>query len=174
VQRLGSSMQPQTRYAKSGDIYIAYQAFSHGPLNVVFVPAAFTNVEHWWDEPDVTRWLLRLASCARVVMFDKRGTGMSDRVAGLPGLDERIDDLRAVMDAVSMEQAALLGFSEGGTMSALFAATYPSRCRALVLYGAFARTTSTRTLLKTGRACRVGSWPRRCLRSEFLSACRPN
>ena len=135
-------MQPQTRYAKSGDIYIAYQVFGDGPLNVVFAPPAFTNVEHWWDGPDVTRWLLRLASYARVVMFDKRGTGLSDRVADLPGLDHRIDDLRTVMDAVGMEQAALLGISEGGTMSALFAATYPSRCRALVLCGAFARITS--------------------------------
>jgi pimeloyl-ACP methyl ester carboxylesterase len=138
----GSSMQPQTRYAKSGDIYIAYQVFGDGPLNVVWAPPAFTNVEHWWDEPDATRWLLRLASYARVVMFDKRGTGLSDRVADLPGLDDRIDDLRTVMAAVGMEQAALLGLSEGGTMSALFAATYPNRCRALVLYGAFARSTS--------------------------------
>jgi pimeloyl-ACP methyl ester carboxylesterase len=135
-------MQPQTRYAKSGDIYIAYQIFGDGPLNIVWAPPAFTNVEHWWDEPDVTRWLLRLASYARVVMFDKRGTGLSDRVADLPGLDHRIDDLRTVMDAVGMEQAALLGLSEGGTMSALFAATYPNRCRALVLYGTFARITS--------------------------------
>jgi class 3 adenylate cyclase/dienelactone hydrolase len=135
-------MQPDTRYAKAGDVHIAYQVFGEGPLNVVFAPPAFTNVEHWWDEPDISRWLLRLASYARVVMFDKRGTGLSDRVADLPGLDQRMDDLRAVMDAVGMEHAALLGISEGGTMSALFAATYPNRCRALVLYGAFARITS--------------------------------
>ena len=109
-------MQPETRYAKSGGIYIAYQVFGDGPLNVVFAPPAFTNVEHWWDGPDVTRWLLRLASYARVVMFDKRGTGLSDRVTDLPGLDHRIDDLRTVMDAVGMEQAALLGVSEGGDL----------------------------------------------------------
>ncbi|ULL00766.1 adenylate/guanylate cyclase domain-containing protein [Bradyrhizobium sp. I71] len=130
-------MQPDTRYAKSGDVHIAYQVFGEGALNVVFAPPAFTNVEHWWDEPEVSRWLLRLASYARVVMFDKRGTGLSDRVADSLGLDQRMDDLRAVMDATGIEQAALLGISEGGTMSALFAATYPSRCRALVLCNAY-------------------------------------
>ena len=95
-----------------------------------------------WDEPDITRWLLRLASFARVVMFDKRGTGMSDRVVEMPGLDQRMDDLRAVMDAAGMEQAAVLGLSEGGSLAALFAATYPNRCRALILCGAMARFSS--------------------------------
>ena len=132
-------MQPVTSYAKSGDVHIAYQVFGEGPINVVFAPPFVSNVEHWWDEPDITRWLLRLASYARVVMFDKRGTGMSDRVGELPGLDQRIDDLRAVMDAAGMEQAALLGISEGGTMAAMFAAAHPNRCRALVLCGGFAR-----------------------------------
>ncbi|VIO68427.1 2-hydroxymuconate semialdehyde hydrolase [Bradyrhizobium ivorense] len=141
-------MQPDTRYAKSGDVHIAYQVFGEGPLNVVFAPPGFTNVEHWWDEPEVSRWLLRLARYARVVMFDKRGTGLSDRVADFPGLDQRMDDLRAVMDATGMEQAALLGFSEGGTMSALFAATYPDRCRALVLCNAYPATTFTLTTLE--------------------------
>jgi pimeloyl-ACP methyl ester carboxylesterase len=96
-------------------------------------------VENYWDEPDFARFLTRLASYARVVIFDKRGTGMSDRVAELPGLDQRMDDLRAVMDAAGMSQAALLGISEGGPLSVLFAATYPDRCRALVLYGSFSR-----------------------------------
>jgi pimeloyl-ACP methyl ester carboxylesterase len=134
-------MQPDTLYAKSGDVHIAYQVFGEGPLNVVFAPPGFTNVEHWWDEPEVSRWLLRLARYARVVMFDKRGTGLSDRVADFPGLDQRMDDLRAVTDATGMEQAALLGISEGGTMSALFAATYPGRCRALVLCNAYPAST---------------------------------
>ncbi|XUJ35792.1 alpha/beta fold hydrolase [Bradyrhizobium japonicum] len=134
-------MQPDTRYAKSGDVHIAYQVFGEGPLNVVFAPPGFANVEHWWDEPEVSRWLTRLARYARVVMFDKRGTGLSDRVADYPGLDQRMDDLRAVTDATGMEQAALLGISEGGTMSALFAATYPSRCRALVLCNAYPAST---------------------------------
>jgi hypothetical protein len=101
-------MQPDTRFAKSGDVHIAYQVFGEGSLNVVFAPPAFTNVEHWWDEPEVSRWLLRLASYARVVMFDKRGTGLSDRVADFPGLDQRMDDLWTVMDAAGMEQAALM------------------------------------------------------------------
>jgi class 3 adenylate cyclase len=134
-------MQPDTQYAKSGDIHIAYQVFGEGPINDVFAPPAFTNVECWWDEPDVSRWLLRLASYARVAMFDKRGTGLSDRVTDFPGLDQRMDDLRAVMDAASMEHASLLGISEGGTMAALFAATHPSRCRALVLCNAFPAST---------------------------------
>ena len=141
-------MQPETRYAKSGDVHIAYQVFGEGPLNVVFAPPGFTNVEHWWDEPDVSRWLLRLASYARVVMFDKRGTGLSDRVADFPGLDQRMDDLRAVMDAIGIEQAALLGISEGGTMSALFAATHPGRCRALVLCNAYPASTFALTTLE--------------------------
>jgi class 3 adenylate cyclase/pimeloyl-ACP methyl ester carboxylesterase len=116
--------------------------FGEGPLNLVFAPPFVSNIENYWDAPDFARWLLRLGSYARVVMLDKRGTGMSDRVAELPGLDQRMDDLRAVMDAAGMDQAALLGISEGGPLSALFAATYPDRCRALVLYGSFARFTS--------------------------------
>ena len=135
-------MQPDTRYAKSGDVHIAYQVFGEGPINLVIAPFFVSNVEHFWDEPSVSRWLLRVASYARVVMFDKRGTGMSDRVAEMPGLDQRMEDLRAVMDAAGMEQAAVLGLSEGGSLAALFAATYPNRCRALILYGAFARFSS--------------------------------
>ena len=135
-------MQPVTRYAKSGDVHVAYQVFGEGPLNLVIAPPFVSNIENYWESPDLTRWLLRLASFARVAMFDKRGTGMSDRVSELPGLEQRIDDLRAVMDAAGMNQAALLGISEGGPLTALFAATYPERCRALVLYGSFARFTS--------------------------------
>jgi pimeloyl-ACP methyl ester carboxylesterase len=151
-------MQPDTRYAKSGDVHIAYQVFGEGPLNIVFAPPGFTNVEHWWDEPDVSRWLLRLASYARVAIFDKRGTGLSDRVADFPGLDQRMDDLRAVMEAAGMEQAALLGISEGGTMSALFAATYPGRCRALVLCNAYPSTTFIQSTLEQRLDYIEGSW----------------
>jgi pimeloyl-ACP methyl ester carboxylesterase len=132
-------MLPVTQYAKSGDVHIAYQLFGEGPLNVIFVAPSYSNVEHWWEEPDASRWLLRLASYARVVMFDKRGTGMSDRVADLPNLEQRMDDLRAVMKAADMEEAALLGMSEGGPMTTLFAATHPQQTRALVLCGCFAR-----------------------------------
>jgi pimeloyl-ACP methyl ester carboxylesterase len=81
-------MQPDTRYAKSGDVHVAYQVFGEGPVNLVFAPPFVSNVENYWDEPDFARWLLRLASYTRVVMFDKRGTGMSDRAAELPGLDQ--------------------------------------------------------------------------------------
>src|SRR5712672_1483306 len=98
-----------------------------------------SNVENYWDEPDFARFLTRLGSYARVVTFDKRGTGMSDRVAELPGLEQRMDDLRAVMDAAGMAQASLLGISEGAPLAVLFAATYPDRCRALTLYGSFSR-----------------------------------
>src|SRR3954451_2164827 len=132
-------MQPVTQYAKSGDVHIAYQSFGGGPINLVMVPGFVSNVENYWDEPDLARFLNRLGSYARVVTFDKRGTGMSDRVGELPGLDQRMDDLRAVMDAAAMEQAAVLGISEGAALSVLFAATYPDRCRALALYGGFSR-----------------------------------
>ena len=132
-------MQPDTRYAKSGDIHIAYQVFGDGPVNLVIAPPFVSNVEIFWERPEFSRWLLRIASYARVAIFDKRGTGMSDRVSGLPGLDQRIDDLGTVMDDAKMDQAALLGISEGGPLAALFAATYPDRCRALVLFGSFAR-----------------------------------
>jgi pimeloyl-ACP methyl ester carboxylesterase len=132
-------MQPVTRYAKSGDVHIAYQVFGEGAINLVVVPGFVSNFETFWDEPDLVRWMLRLASYARVLTFDKRGTGMSDRVADLPGLDQRMDDLRAVMDAAGMEHASVFGISEGGPLSVLFAATYPGRCRALVLLGSFAR-----------------------------------
>src|SRR5437764_8261333 len=134
-----AAMQPVTQYAKSGDVHIAYQAFGDGPINLVMVPGFVSNVENYWDEPDFARFLTRLASYARVVTFDKRGTGMSDRVAELPGLDQRMDDLRAVMDAAGMEEASLLGISEGAPLAVLFAATYPDRCRALALYGSFSR-----------------------------------
>ena len=132
-------MLPVTQYAKSGDVHIAYQAFGEGPINLVMVPGFVSNVENYWDEPNLARFLNRLGSYARVVTFDKRGTGLSDRVAELPGLEQRMDDLRAVMDAANMQEAALLGISEGAPLSVLFAATYPDRCRALVLYGSFSR-----------------------------------
>src|SRR5947207_5641711 len=127
-------MQPLTQYAKSGDVHIAYQSFGDGPINLVMVPGFVSNVENYWDEPDLARFLNRLGSYARVVTFDKRGTGMSDRGAELPGLDQRMDDLRAVMDAAVIEEAALLGLSDVAALSVLFAATYPHRGRAPVLY----------------------------------------
>ena len=135
-------VQPDTHYAKCGELQIAYQIFGEGSIDLVIVPPFVSNVENFWDEPDFARWLRRLGSFARVLMFDKRGTGLSDRVSELPGLEARIEDLRGVMDAVGFEKAALMGISEGGSLAALFAATYPQRCEALVFYGCFAKFTS--------------------------------
>ena len=132
---------PKTQYTRSGDLHIAYQVVGEGPLDLVYVPGWVSHVELAWEEPTLARFLRRLASFSRLIMFDKRGTGLSDRVPNdkLPTLEERIDDLRAVMDAVDSERAAIFGFSEGGNLSAFFAATYPERTKALVLFGTFAK-----------------------------------
>ncbi|MGH2675076.1 MAG: adenylate/guanylate cyclase domain-containing protein [Actinomycetota bacterium] len=132
---------PETRYAKSGDVNIAYQVVGEGGLDLVYVPGWVSNVEGNWDDPWYSRFLDRLASFSRLILFDKRGTGLSDRVPehGLPTLEQRMDDVRAVMDAVGSERAALFGVSEGGPMCALFAATYPDRTSALIVYGTYAR-----------------------------------
>ena len=132
---------PETRYTKSGDVNIAYQIVGQGPLDLVYVPGWISNVELMWDEPAHAHVLGRLASFSRLILFDKRGTGMSDPVPldRLPTLEERMDDVRAVMDAAGSKRAAVFGFSEGGVMSALFAATYPERMIALALFATFAR-----------------------------------
>ncbi len=132
---------PQTRYAKSADVSIAYQVVGEGPFDLVYVPGFVSNIELMWEEPGYARFLERLASFSRLILFDKRGTGLSDPVAteDLPTLELRMDDVRAVMDAVGSERAALLGHSEGGNMCVLFAATHPQRTRALVLVGSYAK-----------------------------------
>ena len=130
---------PETRYARSGDVSIAYQVVGDGPLDLVLVPGFVSNVELAWKIPDRAAYLNRLASFSRLIIFDKRGTGMSDRVAGAPSLETRMDDVRAVMDAAGSSRAAILGVSEGGPMSLLFAATYPERVSALILYASFPR-----------------------------------
>ena len=130
---------PVTRYAKSGDIHIAYQVTGSGPLDLVFVPGFISNLDVMWQDLRCAQFFERLSSFARLIRFDKRGTGLSDRAAGIATLEERMDDVRAVMDAVGSERAALLGYSEGGAMSMLFSATYPDRTTALVLYAALAR-----------------------------------
>jgi pimeloyl-ACP methyl ester carboxylesterase len=134
-------MQPETRYARSGELNIAYQVVGGGPIDLVYVPGWISNVELMWEEPAHAHVLGRLASFSRLILFDKRGTGLSDPVPldRLPTLETRMDDVRAVLDAAGSERAALFGFSEGGLMSVLFAATYPERTTALVLYGTFAK-----------------------------------
>ena len=129
---------PETRYAKSGNVNIAYQVVGDGPFDLIHVPAFVSNLELQWEEPVERRYFERLASFSRLIMFDKRGTGLSDRVA-VATLEERMDDLRAVMDAVDSQRAAVFGGSESGALSVLFTATYPERVSALVLYGAYAR-----------------------------------
>jgi pimeloyl-ACP methyl ester carboxylesterase/class 3 adenylate cyclase len=133
------SSTPETRYAKSGDTYIAYQVMGEGPFDVVFVPGFISHLDMQLEHPLTASFFARLASFCRLIRFDKRGTGLSDRLSAIPTLEERMDDVRAVMDAAGSTQAALLGFSEGGPMCIVFAATYPQRTTALILYGAYAR-----------------------------------
>jgi class 3 adenylate cyclase len=132
-------MPPEVRYAKSGDVHIAYQVFGKGPDSLIVVPGFISHVEHIWDSPDQAAWFNHLARRMQVILFDKRGTGLSDRLGQLPDLDVRMDDARAVMDAAGIRRAALMGISEGGSLAALFAASHPDRCSALILYGAFAK-----------------------------------
>jgi class 3 adenylate cyclase/pimeloyl-ACP methyl ester carboxylesterase len=126
---------PETRYAKSGDVNIAYQVIGEGPDDVVFIPGFISNLDVSWELPQLAALYRRLASISRLIVFDKRGTGLSDRDIGIPPLEVRMDDIRAVMDAVGSARAALLGVSEGGPLTALFAASYPERTTAAVLYG---------------------------------------
>jgi class 3 adenylate cyclase len=137
--------RPKTHYTRSGDLNIAYQVTGDGPFDLVWVPGWVSHMEVAWEDPRLGPFLERLASFSRLILFDKLGTGLSDRVPTnqLPTLEQRMDDVRAVMDAAGSEQAALFGASEGGVMCALFAATYPERTRALVLYGTYAKGTST-------------------------------
>jgi class 3 adenylate cyclase len=135
-------MPPDTRYARSGDVGIAYQAFGEGELDLVLAFPFLSHLDLMWESPALSHFLRRLGSFARVLVFDRRGVGLSDPVARPATLEERMDDVRAVMDAAGSERAALLGMSEGATMCMLFAATYPQRTSALVLWGAMARSTA--------------------------------
>jgi pimeloyl-ACP methyl ester carboxylesterase len=134
----------ETQYARSGDVNIAYQVVGSGPFDLVMVPGMVSQVEHWWEEPEGRHFLNGLAGFSRLIFFDKRGTGLSDRVSEdkLPTLEQRMDDVRAVLDAVGSREAVLFGISEGGPLSILFAVSYPERTRALVLYGTPRRFTS--------------------------------
>ncbi|HEX7434805.1 MAG TPA: adenylate/guanylate cyclase domain-containing protein [Anaerolineaceae bacterium] len=130
---------PETRFTQSGDASIAYQVLGDGPFDLVFVPGFVSHIEFAWEDPAYARLLQQLASFSRLILFDKRGTGLSDRFTGIPPLEQRMDDVRAVMDEIGSQRAALFGVSEGGSMSILFAATYPERTSALVLYGTIAQ-----------------------------------
>jgi pimeloyl-ACP methyl ester carboxylesterase len=130
------SKVPEIRYVRSGDVNIAYQIIGEGPIDLVFVPGFISNLEAAWWHPSMAAFYRRLARFSRLIVFDKRGTGMSDRVSNIADLETRMDDVRAVMDAARSSRAALLGYSEGGSMAALFAAMHPERTLGLLLYGA--------------------------------------
>jgi pimeloyl-ACP methyl ester carboxylesterase len=136
-------MVPETKYASSGGINIAYQVVGDGPIDLVLVPGWVSNIEAFWEEPNYARFLRELSSFSRLILFDKRGTGLSDRVVEVSTLEERMDDVRAVMEAIGSKRAALFGYSEGGPMCALFAATYPERTSALIMVGSYARRVRT-------------------------------
>jgi pimeloyl-ACP methyl ester carboxylesterase/DNA-binding winged helix-turn-helix (wHTH) protein len=130
---------PKVRYARSGDVNIAYEVLGDGPRDLVFVMGWISHLDYFWTDPSFARFLRGLASFSRLILFDKRGTGLSDRVADLPTLEQRMDDVRAVLEAVGSERASLCGVSEGGPMCALYAATYPEKTDALIMIGTYAR-----------------------------------
>ena len=129
---------PETRYACNGDVHIAYQSFGEGDVTLVGLPPIISNIDMAWENPETRAYLTRMTSFCRVVHYDKRGQGMSDRSVGVPTMDDRLGDLAAVMDAAGVERAALGGISEGGSTAAMFAATYPDRVEKLVTFGSFA------------------------------------
>ena len=128
---------PETRYAKSGPVHIAYQVTGGGPADLVYLPGLFTHLEHQWEEPSFARFLRRLASFSRLILLDPRGVGLSDRTGDLPLLEDQMDDVVSVLDAVESHSAFLLGVSQGGPMAALFAASHPERAAGLLLYGSY-------------------------------------
>jgi pimeloyl-ACP methyl ester carboxylesterase len=149
---------PETHYALSGDVNIAYQVMGEGPLDLIMVPGVVSHIEYQHESPGYTAFLRRLSTFARVVTFDKRGQGLSDRISGAPSLEQRMDDVRAIMDAIGSEQAIIVGFSEGSAMSALFAATYPKRVLRLILFGGFAVGASLSNDMRERIAQRVKAW----------------
>lgn len=145
---------PDTRYALSGDVSIAYQTMGGGPVDLIMAPGVVSHIEFAHELPGYTAFLRRLATFARVVTFDKRGQGLSDRVSGAPSLEQRVDDVRAIMDDIGSRRAVLFGFSEGSPMSVFFAAAYPERVSQLILFGGFAKSLMT----EAGIAQRVRLW----------------
>jgi pimeloyl-ACP methyl ester carboxylesterase/AraC-like DNA-binding protein len=132
-------MKPNTYYTKSGRINIAYQIYGSGPIDIVYIPGWVSNIDLMWACPELVHFFQELGKIARIILFDKRGTGLSDRIIELSTLEERMDDIRAVMDAVGSKKAILFGHSEGGSVSALFSATYPNRTISLITFGVFAK-----------------------------------
>ena len=134
-------MVPETRYARAGDVYIAYQVVGDGPFDLVYVPPQLQQVEHLWEEPRVAAFFERLARFSRLILFDRRGTGLSDPISSTTTLEDQMEDVSAVLDAVGSEQAALFAQAEGAAMAMLYAATHPERTRALILYAGMPRVT---------------------------------
>ena len=132
-------MKPITKYAKSGDINIAYQVIGQGSVDIVFVPGWISNIDLLWEDSKFSIFLTKLSEFTRLIIFDKRGTGLSDKVSALCSLEERMDDIRSVMDSVGSKKVILFGHSEGGTIACLFAATYPERTISLITFGVFAK-----------------------------------
>lgn len=132
-------MKPETKYARSNNINIAYQVVGNGPIDIVYIPGWVSNIDMMWVNPMLSGFLSGLAKFSRLILFDKRGTGLSDRITELSTLEERMDDIRVVMEAVGSERAVLFGHSEGGAASVLFAATYPQHTRALITFGSYAK-----------------------------------
>lgn len=134
-------MQPDTRYARSGDVQVAYQVTGEGPMDLVMAPGTASHLDLDWEWPEKADFLKRLGSFCRLIRFDKRGTGLSDRPTDAATLEERTDDIRAVMDAAGTDRAFIFGYSEGANLAALFGVTYPQRTRGLLLWGAQAHWT---------------------------------
>jgi pimeloyl-ACP methyl ester carboxylesterase len=145
------SQIPETRYARSGDLSIAYQVLGEGPPDILFIPGFVSNVELMWDVPFLAHYLERLARMGRLVFFDKRGTGLSDRSLGSGSAADRMDDLRAVADAAGIEAATVIGLSEGGPLGILFATTYPERVPSLVLWAPSPGSSRHRTTRSASR-----------------------
>src|ERR1700733_7934463 len=143
VETMSDFELPDTRYALSGDVNIAFQVMGDGPIDIIMVPGVVSHIEFLHEFPGYTEFLRRLATFARVVTFDKRGQGLSDGISGAPSLEQRVDDVRAIMDDIGSQRAVLLGFSEGSPMSAFFAAVNPERVSKLILLGGFAKSWAT-------------------------------
>ena len=162
-------MPPVTRYAQSGDVSVAYQTMGEGPIDLIIVPGIISHVEFLHELPGYTQWLRRLAKFTRVVTFDKRGQGLSDRVPGTVPLEERMDDLNAIMRDIGSSRAALFGFSEGSAMSALFAGTFPDRVSHLLLFGGYVKRTLPPNFVESIES-RVRNWGT----GEFIRAVIPS